>query len=125
MTIKFRAWDGERMKPINTIGWTNGEIDWIDTPKYHGDASDFAIMQYSGFTDTHAVYIYEGDIISFTIQPYYDGTYVEKSLTKTVEYTDGMFTLWGVSLAQIYREDDELKVIGNIYENADLLEVTK
>jgi len=59
--IKFRAWDGERMKPVNTIGFSEG---YVDTPKISGPMEDFVLMQFTGLLDKNGLQeIYEGDII--------------------------------------------------------------
>lgn len=132
--IKFRAWDGERLRNVNTIGWTNGELDWLDTPKYHGPIDeDIKIMQHTGRKDIKDIDIYEGDILTSKEYPYQDeGKY---SYHGIVEYDEEFAAFLvvkrvvnplkrGISngIAEYFEEGPEFEVIGNIYENPELLQ---
>ena len=101
--IKFRAWDGERMKDVTSIGWIDGEVDYISTPKISAPADDFVLMQYTGLKDKNGKEIYEGDVLKGR----YNGA-VEWS-TSSVCY-GGWTDFW-----------KESEIIGNIYENPDLI----
>lgn len=109
--IKFRAWDGERLRNVWSIGWTEDELDYIGTPKYNGPAEHFELMQYTGIEDKKGVSIYEGDIVS-------DGV-----LTGDVQFHEGAYYFGKYrTLDSLISEICDLEIIGNIYEHPELLE---
>lgn len=125
--IKFRAWDGERLRSVNTIGWTNGEVDWLDTPKYHGPIDeDIKLMQYTGLKDKNGVEIYEGDICEVTFS---NDTYQYSESTMIYEVGSSLcayrFLRNNKHFSLELSKAVKTKVIGNIYENPELLEVSK
>lgn len=131
--IKFRAWDGSRMNRLGmSLDGVDGSLTAID--------SNTTLMQYTGLKDKNGVEIYEGDIVEITHPSSYHHS--EKShfyiTTDTSawgfetnwEYIDGYETSTHI-MDSIW--DDEkgwigfrnIEVIGNIYENPDLLKETK
>lgn len=120
--LKFRAWNGEKM-----LEW-----DRLNSLKYVIDNPSIIVMQYTGIKDKKGKEIYEGDILLFTWNPFFDepGGLFEYRLP--VEYDD----VWGCFVMKIYSSDGDLckvavgspaenelhnEVIGNIYENPELL----
>jgi len=129
--IKFRAWDGIR---ITTSGiMFNSTNGLLEIP----NGSQMKLMQYTGLKDENGVEIYEGDIIKFgnTNDALYsplDGcnkTY--NNLKGEVVYRECNFVITNVP-TKFNSVDDNywlgsphtvmLEVIGNIYENPELLE---
>ena len=97
--FKFRRWDGSAMR-------------LVDAP-IDGD------MQFTGLLDKNGVEIYEGDIIKYVTQYY--GNRLERQ--RVVEWIDDMQDdSFGEPLSMGYRfYGGDIEVIGNIYENPDLL----
>ena len=130
--IKYRAWDKENKMMIfkfdkpnvfaNRNGWelSLGNLPDIGQSK----CIETILMQYTGLNDKNGKEIYEGDIVNWnekelmkqglekvvgTIAYWIDGFTVE---TKTVNY----------SLCGRY---GSIEIIGNIYENPELVEWEK
>ena len=122
--IKFRAWDAYRKRIYEVI-----EINWLsESIKVCGDFAGYRytniksaiLMQYTGLKDKNGKEIYEGDIISS------DGDLL------TIEYSlDGNHAYYagyrvdepGLETVMELFNYGELEVIGNIYENPELLEL--
>lgn len=89
-------------------------VDWVV------EVMPETIGQYTGLKDKDGAEIYEGDIIRFVP--------LETSINnRVVKFEKGVFkaelTRSGSSITLSNFHESEIKVIGNIYENPDLLEV--
>lgn len=127
--IKFRAFNGDRMVKVNTIGWVDGEIDWVDTSKNDDFDEGLILMQYTGLKDKKGVEIYEGDIVKRTYldgmfgrthigEVVYDKEYARYVISKPNKFIEPKTEDLGNMLS--YRSTYE--VIGNIHNNPELLE---
>lgn len=113
--IKFRAWDKENNKMFH-YGSNEGFFA-------HAECHDWPVMQYTGLKDKNGKEIYEGDIIEY--------------LSMTGISTRGVVE-WGQTAAfylhspdqgnllfdeftGCFHEDEHWKVLGNIYENPELI----
>jgi len=125
--IKFRAWDKTRKQmyvgdELDSI-YHNGIImivtdnnDWIVMPE------DYELMQYTGLKDKNGKEIYEGDIVRIK-QYNYDSEWRLCTLTivSPITFTsDCQFFPTKLVNNRLWEPDTE--VIGNIYENPELLE---
>lgn len=136
--IKFRAWYKEEkvMVGINTI-YFGAEMASITTYKdtainscvLKGEELEF--MQFTGLQDCNGVDIYEGDIIELWYE-ICSGEYREYSDKGMVCFENGLFKIKCIDEQQEYDfdffhhvDDSTKEVIGNIYENPELLEVTE
>lgn len=101
--IKFRAWDKEQKKMLDDVStWTDDFTGML-----------IALMQYTGLKDKNGKEIYEGDIVKYkNDKP--DKVIFENGGFMTSRFYHRTPNNWKILL-------DELEVIGNIYENPELL----
>ncbi|MCT2894080.1 YopX family protein [Lacticaseibacillus paracasei] len=132
--IKFRAWDKENecymydiQRAYDTLSGCvkdeNGEDAGYDEECFAGflDNDKYVVEQYTGLHDKNGREIYEGDIVhAYDQEPDRDEPdYRGSEATGIVEFHGSMFML-----------DDDivldyppiLEVIGNIFENTEMLE---
>jgi len=124
--IKFRAWDKKRKIILDV-----GRIEWtkrlsIDEVWCAGDMGsllreDADLMQYTGLKDMKGKEIYEGDI-------------VKSNLCSSIgvigwdNEVGSWFYLWQDGIKTYPRENYDVldeEVIGNIYENPEIMERAK
>lgn len=129
--FKFRVWDSERKRmslPFKLDGFSIFFTDDTIPFQFLSDTNRFKIMQYVGLNDINKKDIYEGDILRTTITLVWDlyfNKYRDESsvITTVVEYQPPRFTHRCVDGGYLYTFDMEnFEVIGNIYENPELLE---
>ena len=115
--IKFRAWDVKRTEIIyfdldlcneESRAWWNEQI------------KGNPVMQYTGLNDRNGKEIYDGDIVVARI--YRDENEVGYVQACRVDWDkeNAMFTLYGW-YGQSLKHFNKIKVIGNVYENPELL----
>ncbi|MCL4431889.1 MAG: YopX family protein [Epsilonproteobacteria bacterium] len=110
--IKFRAWDKvrEEMAEVTNLDF-NPVIVSLSTGTGR-EKDEFELMQYTGLKDKNGIEIYEGDILRD-----YDN-----ELIGVVSFQDGAFIVsWENEFCNTFEWSSE-SVIGNIYENPELLE---
>lgn len=127
--IKFRAWDGERMHPVEqwqNKSWVavpiptndgNGGVDWhLEQRKI----DDIQLMQYTGLKDKNNKEIFEGDVVKWF------SNRVEKAIVK---FSNGIFQLKiqependDYYMDILHNWTSTIEVIGNLYENPELLD---
>lgn len=123
-TIKFRAWDvnNKEMLDVQELDYQdsyNGQ-PMVRTTMYNDyfDVEDMILMQYTGLKDITGREIYEGDIVkSFFVDTDEAGNEIYKYYIMEVKYDEVLCS---------YKIDKfmNLEVIGNIYENKELLNET-
>lgn len=123
--IKFRGWDSvnEVMLPVESINFREGYVSLNEGDNSLTDTLEMIeLMQYTGLKDKNRKEIYEGDILSIKV---YSGDKVIVEGKTVVEFKDGCFgVIWGhdkafLSLNSFFKA--KFEVIGNIYENPELL----
>lgn len=141
--IKFRAWDkcNERMvEPRNILKicmsrlnqepylivylkkWMNENREIKESDKSY--TNEFELMQYTGIKDKNGAEIYEGDIVEF--RPW-NGEETENYIVKFIS-DDASFRgikekKSSIKVLSLINSEQGLKIIGNISENPELLEV--
>lgn len=132
--IKFRAWDKEKKKwlsfdegdPIqhdytgfSTLGY------WVEV--FDFDEDRVVLMQYTGLKDKNGVDIYEGDVLKMAVSkfvPDEDGFDWEEIIVE-VYFDSGGFWYKGAGRMDHnwhFHNQNEREVIGNKYENPELLD---
>lgn len=123
MIPSFRAWDklNNEMYVVEQINFDCGEFESIGYGITNLRGADkIELMQSTGLCDKEGTEVFEGDILHHQIQTEY---------TFIVKYDKDKCRWYGDGLSRTYRIDitkeflPYYKVIGNIYENQELLEV--
>lgn len=120
--LKFRG------KSFNTGLWSYGDLrqDNIRRKAYvEYEVDPETIGQFTGLTDCNGKEIYEGDMLSFTVFDVFGG---DRQYRGTVRYCGSRFMIWlsldgevCLDLDWVIEQDDELEIIGNIYDNPEII----
>ena len=132
--IKLRAWDkngkaGMKSKMLQVTGiMAYNNTDEIDVGFIGGRGmfakDEIEIMQCTGFKDLDCKDIYEGDIVCFEDCSNTESGLYEQSCIGVVEWSENTasFEISNRLSAESYEVLDECRVVGNVYENPELLE---
>lgn len=138
--IKFRVWDKKFNMMLGFksvyINFDEGKIEvTTDTLRYEevytDEIEDFVLMQYTNLKDKNGKEIYEGDIVKRE-------AYIDYEKCSKVNKVEGVIEMYNYSWCIVHKGKDkkyihplsmeeefcninELEVVGNIYENEDLL----
>nr|DAS07559.1 MAG TPA: YopX protein [Caudoviricetes sp.] len=130
MIPKFRAWHHElgRMMSISDM-WFNvdslGEIgldDAVMNDYITVSPDEIELMQSTGLKDKNGKEVFVGDIIKCTRGCPHE-VYLEKEYGGT--YIGGMPAIYLKGIREGYAWTEHEEIIGNIYENPELLEVAE
>lgn len=120
---KFRAWvkDEKRMTDVHEMTFIDGEAYLISDITGFYAYEEFKLMQSTGLKDKNGNEIYEGDIVRFTLTDGFSYVVGEDGMVK---YKIGAFyILNGLTeylISNINTKD--IEVVGDIYNNLELLE---
>ena len=127
---KFRVWDEDAQEMIYEVGITPEGIPYsipdnaeaCDQFNYYPSCHK---MQYTGLKDENGLMIYEGDVVKFK------SVYYENKIMKAVVKFNGSLGSFvfdrGDDLGPWRMEASmrEIEVIGNVYQNPELLEAAE
>lgn len=136
MIPKFRAWDKKykMMMKVNKINFEENtawlEADNGDHESRHTltrELKDILLMQSTGLHDKNGVEIYEGDIVRWfsTVleKSEWTGTVIRDGAEMCIQTSKISRTSGG--MLNVLARDEAIKVIGNVYEQPELLEEEK
>ena len=113
--IKFRAWDKKQENMI--YEGLSIELDGSISVHITGTSSLLILMQYTGLKDKNGKEIYEGDILKI------HGSIDFRGRNVSVEFCMGAFRdsyyKWN-----LFAKSHEFEIIGNIYENPELIKTS-
>ena len=121
--IKFRAWDKEnkKMMKVSSLHLENKEISVKENGTFHLFRMQ-DLMQYTGLKDKNDKEIYEGEIRFFR----------DENMKYIVVWQDAAFIIKSIEIRKYsekmcWLDDTEIccEIIGNVYENKNLLEENK
>ena len=128
MIPRFRAYDGgslNRMYQPDEVMVGNGDIWIIDEDSVAGEwivNNDIHLMQSTGILDKNSQEIFEGDVVrQVRTQP----TIENETITGVVTMLEGAWLIVNDNeqlASDLWSETDENEIIGNIFENKELLE---
>lgn len=131
MIPKFRAWlkNDKEMIDVDEIHFDNGKLDFIgDAITFMRTVDEIELMQSTGIRDMSNQEIFEGDVVKTTrfvgradeVGGFYE---YDKEFIGIVKQLEGSWVIdTGSDAVCLWTEIEENEIIGNIYENPELLE---
>ena len=120
--MKYRLWrkDKNEWEKDDWVILPNGNLMWVEYGNLVGGVymKNHVLVKSTGFKDIEGKEIYEGDIIR-----YWDN-FDERYKLAIIKFDKGSFIMtndrinWSLYFTD---ENDEIKIVGNIYENKDLI----
>lgn len=133
MIPKFRAWDKRKnvMRDVAVLHFTkNGKTNFIEywinpteLKSYH--VRNIDLMQSTGLIDRNGVEIFEGDVVAVENHPFQRKEDSSAGMEIEGDYVVGWNQhdlTWCAGDLLLARLKPYVRVIGNIYENSELLE---
>ncbi|VIG71568.1 YopX protein [Clostridioides difficile] len=122
MELKFREWNknGKEMYSYDEMVCYSKNLlrEWVYSGVYLPTSNEnFEVMIYTGLKDCIRKEIYEGDIVSYILS--------FEEFIGEVKFEEGFFVIDNEVLGEcvgLFHEIAVVKVIGNIYENPEMLE---
>lgn len=136
MNIEFRAWDRTAHKDGVMVPWK--ELKKFPCEVVFLPLSEVELMQYTGEKDEYGTKVFKDDIIEFTYW-WFDGSEQETQLIGVVGFDNMSFTLEKITndffqehtgykkgegkiyFGELNFNEADFKVLGNKYENPELL----
>ena len=121
--MKYRLWckDKNEWEKDSWVILPNGDLMWVEYGNLVGGVymKNHILVRSTEFKDIEGKEIYEGDIIR-----YWDN-FDERYKLAIIKFNKGSFIMtndrinWDIGVTN---KDDKIRIVGNIYENKDLIE---
>ncbi|EME3580377.1 hypothetical protein QL848_000601 [Enterococcus faecium] len=136
MIPRYRAWDKktETIQEIESISFKEkklvieqGNVAWFNSD-YIRNFDEIELMQSTGLKDKNGVEIFEGDVVAVENHPFQrkedSGAGIEIEGNYVVGWNQHDLT-WCAGDLLLARLKPYVKVVGNLYQNSELLEEVK
>ena len=123
MKQKFRAWDkfDKVMRDVTLLDYNHNFVGY-SYPVFMKSTMHMELMQSTGLFDRNGQEIFEGDVVrQVRTQP----TTENETITGVVTMIEGAWLIVNDNeqlASYLWSETDENEIIGNVYENKELLE---
>ncbi|BBM15557.1 uncharacterized protein EM151A_2376 [Enterococcus mundtii] len=119
----YRAWDNKTksIRGVLVIDWLNGLID-LEGGIIERDFKEIQLMQSTGLKDKNDVVIFEGDIVKNSNGSTGYVIYLQQEAGFVVVLKKSDYRLGHRNTGESYAEATNHEVIGNVYENPELLD---
>ena len=114
--IKFRAWDKDE-NSNGIIYQKDFNLEYAFDMIINSEKHNIELMQFTGLKDKNGKEIYEGDCFLYGYVEFDSGSFSLK-ITKEQEYYDIGQSIYLCDFLAIFKDTE---VIGNIYENPELV----
>lgn len=120
--LKFRAWDTDREEmEFEVEARTDNEFGGLPHLDTMNKGDLYHVMQFTGLLDKNGVEIYEDDVVRVESEGFGEEKFGEM-VGKVTWRIDRWQVIGEQSINPLYRLNEfKLTVIGNIYENPELL----
>lgn len=117
--IKFRAWDKKQNKMFGIIE----DLRWFgDGGECQQQFPHFELMQYTGLKDKNGKEIYEGDVVRWgSLGEEGTGEYYINEVSYGFGPEEEKIGTYYLKNTEMFLHNGENEIIGNIYENPELL----
>ena len=127
--IKFRAWDiaAKKMRVVTQLFFEDGDLTQVNTKTsgWLNAKDEVVLVQFTGLTDKNGKEIYEGDIVrGGELEGDHGSVVYEIAYNEGGDYPAFDLKGWRGETNGIcfFINDAYIEVIGNIYENPELLD---